>query len=106
MRVEGYVYSGTGGESLQFYHNGHAFSTFDNDNENKCAAKNQGGWWYNNCWASNLNGLNHKITNADKTGIGWMTFGGWTSSLEYTYMAIRPLNTGKGQMKHFLQLDM
>ena len=94
MRVEGYVYSGTGGESLQFYHNGHAFSTFDNDNENKCAAKNQGGWWYNNCWASNLNGLNHKSSKAGKTGIAWMTFGGWTSSLKSTYMAIRPLNTG------------
>ena len=47
------------GDSLK-YHNGHKFSTKDNDNDSKdvhCAILNKGGWWYNKCHSANLNGL-------------------------------------------------
>ena len=49
-------------------HNGQKFSTYDNNNdkfyEGNCAAqvgeaKGNGGWWYNNCWAINLNFQNN-----------------------------------------------
>ena len=45
-------------------HNGQKFSTYDNDNDKysslNCAAqvdraKDNGGWWYNQCWNINLN---------------------------------------------------
>ncbi|PIK37666.1 hypothetical protein BSL78_25497 [Apostichopus japonicus] len=40
-------------------HNDMAFSTFDRDNDlsnGNCAAQYPGGWWFNNCYYSNLNG--------------------------------------------------
>ena len=40
-------------------HNGRAFSTRDCDNDRgvrNCAALYRAGWWYNNCYHSNLNG--------------------------------------------------
>ncbi|XP_071830391.1 IgGFc-binding protein-like [Apostichopus japonicus] len=40
-------------------HNDMAFSTFDRDNDlsnGNCASQYPGGWWFNNCYYSNLNG--------------------------------------------------
>ena len=58
-----------------------AFSTEDSDNDlhmRNCAADNKGGWWFNSCYTSNLNGVHHtgwyshgKETFSD--GIVWFT---------------------------------
>ncbi|XP_061171670.1 angiopoietin-related protein 6-like [Saccostrea echinata] len=52
-------YSGTASDSLA-YHNGMRFSTYDQKNDNavegSCAIEYRGGWWYNWCHKSNLNG--------------------------------------------------
>ncbi|KAI8789898.1 BgiBsFReDn11 [Biomphalaria glabrata] len=54
-------YTGDAGDSL-VYHDKMAFSTEDVDNdlhERHCAAENKGGWWYNSCFYSQLNGVYH-----------------------------------------------
>ncbi|XP_078659246.1 uncharacterized protein LOC144904280 isoform X3 [Branchiostoma floridae x Branchiostoma belcheri] len=51
-------YSGTAKDSLS-YHANFPFSTKDRDNDgfwSNCAANDKGGWWYDGCYASNLNG--------------------------------------------------
>jgi len=68
-------YSGTAGDSLG-YHRGMAFTTKDRDNDGhsstNCALHYKGGWWFNNCHHSNLNGLylNGKSTSQ---GVTWYT---------------------------------
>ncbi|KAH3827994.1 fibrinogen C domain-containing protein 1-A-like [Dreissena polymorpha] len=58
LHVDGY--NGTAGDSLKFDHDGHKFSTADQDNDGtdsvKCAEKHHGGYWYSACFKSNLNG--------------------------------------------------
>ena len=53
-------FSGNNGDGLAT-HNGAQFSTFDDDNDNisgtNCASSYRGGWWYNRCHNSNLNGV-------------------------------------------------
>jgi len=47
------------GDSLS-YHDDMAFSTEDMDNDlhmSNCAEENGGGWWFNSCSSSNLNGV-------------------------------------------------
>src|SRR5678815_1828473 len=49
------------GDSLS-YHDDMVFSTEDVDNDlhmRNCALDNKGGWWFNSCFSSNLNGLYH-----------------------------------------------
>ena len=57
------VGGGTGdGDDRLAYHNGQYFSTYDHNNDgNNCAYEYQGGWWYNNCHHSNLNGR-HQVS--------------------------------------------
>ncbi|ELT87485.1 hypothetical protein CAPTEDRAFT_198861 [Capitella teleta] len=87
-------YSGDAGDSL-FGHNGHTFSTIDQDNDayfGDCAAQYKGGWWYSACHGASLNGpyLNGPHTSyAD--GIEWNTWKGYYYSLQFTEMKIRPL---------------
>lgn len=78
LQVSGFY--GNAGDSLS-YHNGMRFSTKDLDNDihnRNCAAENKGGWWFNGCYFSHLNGVYHvgwyaqaKYTFAD--GIVWYT---------------------------------
>ena len=85
-------YSGNTGDSFGL-HNGNRFSTKDMDNDNypkSCAKKFKGGWWYNSCHQSNLNGLyhhGHHESYAD--GINWYTWKGLHYSLKFTEMKIR-----------------
>ena len=47
------------GDSMK-YHNGRPFSTNDRDPDPlgiHCARAYMGGWWYKNCYKTNLNGL-------------------------------------------------
>ncbi|XP_075691134.1 ficolin-2-like [Rhinoderma darwinii] len=84
---------GDAGDSL-VYHNLMNFSTKDEDNDlNKgdCATTCSSGWWYNNCYHANLNGLylvgKHS---SSKTGIHWYTGKGLSYSYKRTEMKIRP----------------
>jgi len=63
------------------YLNGSQFSTHDRDNDRSnghCASTFHGGWWYNSCFLSHLNGLN----------IQWYD-GRRTHYLSYVEMKIR-----------------
>jgi ficolin len=85
------TYSGTGGDSLTAQHKGQKFSTFEKDHDNSgdnCAAIYNGGWWYNACHESNLNGA-YGVTETAK-GVMWYAFRGHTVSLKTTEMKIRP----------------
>ncbi|XP_025078096.1 angiopoietin-1-like isoform X2 [Pomacea canaliculata] len=73
-------FSGDAGDSLG-YHDSMAFSTEDVDNDlhtRHCAAENQGGWWFNSCFSSNLNGVYHrgwysKASSSYSDGVVWFT---------------------------------
>ena len=91
LHVSGY--SGCAGDSLD-YHNLQKFSTKDNDNDQysgNCAHSSFGkaGWWYKQCYYSNLNGLyDHQGTG----GIIWKTLKGFSYSLPFTEMKFRRVN--------------
>lgn len=83
-------YNGTSGDSLS-YHNNMMFSTRDVDNDNwktgSCSNDLSGGWWFNDCHNSNLNGKflgNAKAYN----GIGWASFQ-HNLSLKFVEMKVR-----------------
>ena len=71
------------------------FSTRDEDNDRSgtdCAEKHKGGWWYQNCHTSNLNGLylrgrHPKIPG----GVAWLGFRGYRYSLKRTEMKVKPI---------------
>ncbi len=48
-------------------HNGMSFSTFDSDNDmrfyDNCAQLFKSGWWFNQCFNSNLNGIYYHYSN-------------------------------------------
>ncbi|KAF8773452.1 Techylectin-5A like protein [Argiope bruennichi] len=90
-------YSGNAGDSMAAHHNNAKFSTEDVDNDNRenenCALKFKGAWWYNSCHLSNLNGLylkGHHESYAD--GVNWYSWKDHNESLEFTEMKIRPSN--------------
>ncbi|KAE8595607.1 hypothetical protein XENTR_v10015811 [Xenopus tropicalis] len=74
-------------------HNTVPFSTYDRDNNfllENCAFDNQGGWWYNNCYQSNLNGL-YRLVQNNETGINWLSDGRNHYSYKSSEMKIRRL---------------
>ncbi len=82
---------GTAGDSLA-YHHGSEFSTKDRDNDQwslHCASAYKGGWWYNSCHESNLNGfyLNGKT---DPKGMLWYHWKNKSESVKRSEMKIRP----------------
>ena len=90
-------YSGDAGDSLKYtnnvdyMHNGMPFSTLDRDNDDwsgNCANKYKGGWWYNNCFAANLNGEYLGLSGNEWKGVVWYT---WKEkqSLKSTQMKMR-----------------
>ena len=97
LQVAGY--SGTAGDSILYGSEGHnlngkAFSTPDNDNDlnddGHCAQVRKGGWWYNNCMCSQLNGIYHHDTAPNFwEGVLWVTFTDRTGSLKFAEMKLR-----------------
>ncbi|XP_059609170.1 microfibril-associated glycoprotein 4 [Phlebotomus argentipes] len=90
-------YTGDAGDSLS-YHAGQKFSALDMDNdswvEGNCAQAHTGGWWYNACDTSNLNGryLGGEVPDELRyQGIYWNDFKGANYSLRKVRMMIRPV---------------
>ncbi|CAL8381334.1 unnamed protein product [Boreogadus saida] len=89
-------YSGTAGRQSSLSSHGMAFSTPDQDNDNcdtcKCALMLTGGWWFEACGLSNLNGMYYSLgQNIRKlNGIKWHHFRGPSYSLQSTAMMVRP----------------
>ncbi|XP_078109288.1 tenascin [Sander vitreus] len=83
-------FTGTAGDSMR-YHNGRPFSTRDKDSDPlgiHCAKAYMGGWWYKNCYKTNLNGL-YGI-NSNNQGIVWIDWKGKDSSIPFAEMKFRP----------------
>ena len=61
LTESGYSGSAGLGDQLNYYHNNMKFSTYDQDNDgtdrDNCALLFKGGWWYNDCYWSILNGV-------------------------------------------------
>ncbi|XP_032935387.1 angiopoietin-related protein 7 isoform X2 [Catharus ustulatus] len=88
-------YSGNTGRDSLRYHNNTAFSTKDKDNDkcvDDCAQFRKGGYWYNCCTDSNLNGVYYRKGEHTKSmdGITWYGWHGSTYSLKRVEMKIRP----------------
>ncbi|XP_066520492.1 angiopoietin-4 [Hoplias malabaricus] len=88
-------YSGTAGLQSSLASHGTSFSTRDSDNDNclcKCALMLTGGWWFDACGLSNLNGMYYTLgQNIRKlNGIKWHHFRGPSYSLKSTAMMLRP----------------
>lgn len=88
-------YSGNAGDSLR-YHNNTNFSTMNKDNDkcvDDCAALRKGGYWYNCCTDSNLNGVFYRYGEHSRgsDGITWYGWHGSNYSLKKVEMKIRPV---------------
>ncbi|EDV31655.2 uncharacterized protein Dana_GF15463 [Drosophila ananassae] len=85
-------YSGTAGDNLKLNQN-MKFSTIDRDNDKfkgNCAIIN-GGWWYNLCWRSALNGPYRPLFNdVNGGGVKWLWKKQFTVSLAFAEMMVRP----------------
>ncbi|XP_069465825.1 ficolin-2-like [Ambystoma mexicanum] len=87
--------AGNAGDSFT-YHNNQQFSTAEKDNDESpnynCALGKKGGWWYNDCLRSNLNGLYLRgVHTIVEIGINWMAGKGDKYSYKTSEMKIRPL---------------
>ncbi|XP_069603747.1 ficolin-1-B-like isoform X2 [Ranitomeya imitator] len=84
---------GSAGDSLA-HHRNNKFSTKDRDNDNvkhNCAQSYRGGWWYNACHDSNLNGLYLRGNHSSyANGVNWLRGRGHYYSYRVTEMKIRP----------------
>ena len=96
LQVAGY--NGTAGDSIRYGTggsdlNGMPFSTHDRDNDkwiDNCARYWEGGWWYNLCMNSQLNGIyHHDTTPRDWEAVLWDTFIGHGVSLKFVEMKLR-----------------
>jgi len=81
------------GDALTVKHLGQKFSTPDQDNDvasYSCAVSYKGAWWYKKCFDANLNG-EYNNTETYK-GVNWADWLGFSYSLRFTEMKIRPSN--------------
>ncbi|XP_059422783.1 angiopoietin-2a [Carassius carassius] len=90
-------YSGTAGRTSSMGQPGSDFSTKDIDNDKcvcKCSQMLSGGWWFDACGPSNLNGVYYQQgQNTNRfNGIKWYYWKGSAYSLKATTMMIRPSN--------------
>ncbi|XP_067241651.1 angiopoietin-2a isoform X1 [Chanodichthys erythropterus] len=90
-------YSGTAGRTSSMGQPGSDFSTKDVDNDKcicKCSQMLSGGWWFDACGPSNLNGVYYQQgQNTNRfNGIKWYYWKGSAYSLKATTMMIRPSN--------------
>ena len=89
-------YTGTAGDSFSAAHDGIFFTTDDRNNDGNanenCAVMFHGGWWFNNCHESNLNGQYVEGGDVQEgRGISWKSWKGADESLQSTTMKLRPL---------------
>lgn len=107
LRVQNYNSSSTAGDSLmhqgdhfgsqRYYHNQIAFSTKDKDHDRfdqgNCAAVATGGWWFNACHYSNLNGKYYQFKGEDSMeradGLTWLSLTNNWYSLKASTMKIK-----------------
>ncbi|XP_040270838.1 angiopoietin-related protein 6 [Bufo bufo] len=88
-------YRGTAGDSLS-WHNDKQFSTLDKDRDSysgNCAHFQKGGWWYNMCAHSNLNGVWYRgghYRSRYQDGVYWAEFRGGAYSLKKVSMLVKP----------------
>ncbi|KAM6150011.1 angiopoietin-2 isoform 2-T2 [Erethizon dorsatum] len=87
--------TGTAGKISSISQPGNDFSTKDADNDKcicKCSQMLTGGWWFDACGPSNLNGMYYpQRQNMNKfNGIKWYYWKGSGYSLKATTMMIRP----------------
>uniref|UniRef100_A0A8C9TM53 Angiopoietin-like 1b n=1 Tax=Scleropages formosus TaxID=113540 RepID=A0A8C9TM53_SCLFO len=91
------TYQGNAGNSL-ISHNGKPFTTLDRDKDafsGNCAHFHKGGWWYNACGQTNLNGVWYSggvYRSRFQDGIFWADYGGGFYSLKAVRMMIRPID--------------
>ncbi|XP_062858210.1 angiopoietin-related protein 1a [Trichomycterus rosablanca] len=92
------TYQGNAGDSLTS-HNGKPFTTLDRDKDaftgGNCAHFHKGGWWYNACGQTNLNGVWYSggvYRSKFQDGIFWAEYGGGFYSLKSVRMMIRPID--------------
>jgi len=94
---------GDAGDSFS-YHKDMPFTTKDRDNDQStrygnCAQTFKGGWWYNDCHESNLNGLYLRGDHPNQwaQGVNWKKFRDFTHSMKKADMKIRPVSFKSGR---------
>ncbi|XP_055970010.1 angiopoietin-2 [Sorex fumeus] len=90
--------SGTAGKLSSISQPGNDFSTKDADNDKcicRCSQMLTGGWWFDACGPSNLNGLYYpqRQSTSKFNGIKWYYWKGSGYSLKGTTMMIRPADS-------------
>ena len=87
------VHDKTYKQNCHFCFSRRQFSTKDNDNDlagHSCSQKYKGGWWYNACHVSNLNGLYLNGSHSSLAdGVNWKTFRDYDYSLKRTEMKVK-----------------
>ncbi|KAM8847524.1 angiopoietin-2 [Synchiropus picturatus] len=90
LHVSGF--SGTASDSFSWYHDKQGFSTPDSGNI--CAEISHGGWWYNQCFYANLNGVYYRGGHYTPNGEGPLGPDGivWYSWKDSDYYSLRKVS--------------